>query len=195
MIKCPSCHSKNLRKKGFSDCRKQRYACKDCGRIFTGNLQGRPATPGRDLQILIELPEALGMELKQVAYAKKLKISEFAELIFNKILKVKIKDQTYEKVLSIWEIQIIKELIDNGWFETLKSQVDTKMMYREIFNWKFYLEPGYIIVIYKDYAFAIPHSGNIIENNYCHFDTVMSQAETLISKLSNKEKEISAVNY
>ncbi len=39
-MKCPQCHSSNLRKDGHQN-RKQRFECKDCGRLFRETYEVR----------------------------------------------------------------------------------------------------------------------------------------------------------
>ncbi len=45
-MQCPECRSDNTRRNGRTKAGRQTYRCKDCGRRFTGNPEGRPPVLG-----------------------------------------------------------------------------------------------------------------------------------------------------
>lgn len=46
---CPACHSKDTRRNGHTVSGAQQYKCRECGRSFTGNSEGRPPVFDRPL--------------------------------------------------------------------------------------------------------------------------------------------------
>ena len=63
-MKCPRCQSQDIVKNGSIHNKKQKYACKDCGRQFVENPQNKNKVVSQETVILIDklLLERLALE-------------------------------------------------------------------------------------------------------------------------------------